>query len=303
MKDYYGVLGVLPVADEEAIKKAYRKQARKYHPDVSKVTGSEEQFKDISEAWEVLRDRKKRAEYDRICNLDGVHGEEAFGAFRHRAFGGFNPRRRKGGIEEVLQEFGPDVDSYLDLAKANAPRQLTRTLRITLEEAYGGGKKCVTLGSNTCVNSSLPHGERVRVEIPKGSLPGDVMVLEGQGLVGIDGRPGDLRLELQIEEHPLFRLRGKDVYLGVPVAPWELALGCQLCVPTLATMVNVRLPPDSDPTRNLKLRNRGLRGGHQYLEFQIVLPRKFSVQGKKYLQELARVSNFDPRDRWPTRTD
>lgn len=311
-KDYYETLGVPRDATQEDVKRAYRRLARKYHPDVSKEPDAEARFKEIGEAYEVLKDKEKRAAYDRLGanwrageeftpppewetsfdfrdfgNLGGGVGGFGFSDFFETLFGG--PRRSPGpgaGFTGRPAQRGGD-----ERAK----------VRISLEEAYQGTDRALQLQ----VPEGDAHGQitlktrTLRVKIPRGVTPGQQIRLAGQGRSGLGGGArGDLYLEVEIEPHPLFRVEGKDIYLNLPIAPWEAALGATIKVPTLGGYVDVKIPPGSQSGRKLRLKGRGLGGAHagdQYVIIQIVVPDADTEPARELYQRMAREMAFNPR--------
>ncbi|HEY4581566.1 MAG TPA: DnaJ C-terminal domain-containing protein [Lysobacter sp.] len=277
-KDYYGILGVEPTAGDAEIKTAYRRLARRYHPDVSKERDAEERFKAVNEAYEALRDPAKRKAYDQIRSRgyrpgdDVQPGPQGFGDFGGVDFeeifagggagGGFSDffenlfgqARRGGGARP-----GPGM------GRGPAPRSDTRArLAVPLEAVYEG--RSVRIGVN---------GRTLDVRVPKGVREGQVIRLAGQGSTG-----GDLLLEVEYAAHPQFEVDGRNVIHVVQLAPWDAALGATLQVPTLGGGVELRIPPNSDAGRKLRLRGRGLPGeppGDQIVELEITAPRAQSA--------------------------
>ena len=271
--DYYETLGVPRDASTEDIRKAYRKLAREYHPDVNKSPGAEDRFKEVSEAYEVLRDDEKRAQYDRPSPPPGDFGNgggsrtvdfddfgDIFGDFFGRGAGrGFS---RRGGDQE-------------------AP------LELSLEEAARGGQKKITLGDGRDSDVNIPpgvsHGQRIR--------------LAGEGAPGMGGGPrGDLLLRVQVRPHPRFRVDGRDLYTDLPVTPSEAALGATVPVRTLdGGSISLKVPPGSSSGRKLRLRGQGMPGGDLYATVMIHVPKKLSKDERKAYERLAAASGFDPR--------
>ncbi len=299
-KDYYEVLGVGRGASEEEIRRAYRKLARKYHPDVNKEAGAEDRFKEISEAYEVLRDPEKRERYDRL-GANWRAGEDVSGA------PGFEDLFRQGGFgDNVRVEFGGDgefSDFFEGLFGGRGGRTTgfggfaTRgsdheaVLELSLEEAAAGGKRRVSLGD----------GRSYDVNIPAGVRDGQRIRLAGEGGSGRGGGPsGDLFLRVRIKPHAQFRLEGRDLYVEVPVSPWEAALGATVPVRTLSGTARVRVPPGSSTGRRLRLRGQGMPGprdghGDLYAIVQIVVPKQLSEKERELFEQLAKSSSFDPR--------
>ena len=295
-KDYYDTLGVKPDASEAEIKSAYRKLARKYHPDVSKETGAEERFKSVNEAYEVLRDKDKRASYDQV-RAGGYRAGESF----HPPPGWGQPAAQGAGDFEGQEGFSDFFESLFGGAHGGArgaPRarrghDLRAMLEVDLATAFTGGK----------TRFALRDGNRERVlevKIPAGILSGQVIRLSGQGHPGSGGQPaGDVLLEVVLRDDPRFRLEGRDVLVSLPVAPWEAALGATVPVPTLAGTVDLKLPAGSQSGRRLRLKGRGMPGhvpGDQIVELLIRTPPADDAAGRKAYEALQKAfSTFDPR--------
>jgi curved DNA-binding protein len=308
-RDYYEALGVPRDASNEEIRGAYRKLARQYHPDVNKDPGAEDRFKEISEAYEVLRDPEKREHYDRLGSNwragDDVSGAAGFSGFEGFTSGG-------NGFEDVRVSFGDggDFGDFSDLFQslfgggarpgragrgfAGAARRgadLEAELELSLEEAARGGHRWV----------ALADGRSYEVTIPPGVRDGQRIRLAGEGGPGRSGGAGgDLFLRVRLKPHPRLRLRGDDLVTQLPVSPWEAALGATVDLQTLDGRAQVRVPAGSSCGRRLRLRGEGMprAGGGKgdlYAEVKIVLPKKLSRSERKAFEELASASKFDPR--------
>lgn len=272
-KDYYAVLGVEPTAGDAEIKTAYRRLARKYHPDVSKEAGAEEQFKAVNEAHEALRDPQKRAAYDQLRARGYRPGEE----FRPPPdFGRGGPGAQDFDYEEIFGGTGGSGGGFSDFfeglfgrrarAEQSAPRgpQPSRDSRarlaVPLQAVHDGGSVRVNV-----------NGRQLDVRVPVGVKPGQVIRLAGQGTQG-----GNLLLEVEYAPHPQFEVDGRNIIHVVALTPWQAALGATLSVPTLGGAVDLKIPADSDSGRKLRLRGRGLPGtpaGDQIVELEITAPR------------------------------
>ncbi|MBC6941792.1 MAG: J domain-containing protein [Xanthomonadales bacterium] len=292
-KDYYDTLGVKPDAGEAEIKAAYRRLARKYHPDVSKESGAEDRFKAINEAYEALREPDRRKAYDQL-RAGGYRGGDAFR--------GPPPGWQHG------QDFGEDGADFSDFFEslfgaraggagrrggARGGRDVHAHLTVDLHTAWRGGRERITLRDGA--------GERtLEVKIPAGILPGQQIRLAGQGSPGQHGgKAGDLILEVALREDARFRLEGRDVHLNLPVAPWEAALGATVTVPTLGGNVELRIPAGSDSGRKMRLRERGWPGqtpGDQIVTLVVHTPKAHSTEQRGLYEALARAyGDFDPR--------
>ncbi|ASW57196.1 DnaJ C-terminal domain-containing protein [Plantactinospora sp. KBS50] len=313
--DYYRVLGVERSAGQDEIQRAYRKLARRFHPDINKDPGAEERFKDVTEAYEVLSDPKKRSRYDRYGaqwrqvpeDYDGpMPGSDPFGAGGRRVY--VNTGGPAGFDEADLG--GVDIDDLLGGlfgGRTRGPGGFGRRTRVSapgadseaeielsVEDAYAGGQRRITLRT-----ASGPRS--FDVTIPAGVADGQRIRLAGQGATGVGGGPpGDLYLLVRIAPHPRYRVDGRDITVELPVAPWEAALGASVPVDTPGGRVQVQVPAGSSSGRRLRLRGRGMpnpRGpaGDLYAEVKIVIPAQPSPQERKLWQRLAQTSAFDPR--------
>ena len=323
-RDYYKVLGVERTASADAIRKAYRRLAHKYHPDVSKEANAEARFKEMQEAYEVLKDPEKRAAYDQLGSQwkageqfrpppDWGSGFEFSGdgrARQGRSRGrGAGPRGfgagEGGGLGE--QDFSEFFSSLFGggspfAAEGRGPgRDHHARIEIDLEEAFRGTTRMLELKRPELKPDGTLElrNHTVRVTIPPGVTAGQLIRLAGQGEPASGrGSAGDLYLETHIRPHRLFQLDGRDVTLTLPVAPWEAALGASVTVPTLGGPVEVQIPPGSQSGQKLRLRGRGLPGkpaGDQFAQLKLVLPPGTSPEAKALYEEMRRKLNFDPR--------
>jgi len=278
-RDYYKILGVERSATADQIKTAYRRLARKYHPDVSKEPNAEARFKEMQEAYEVLRDAEKRAAYDQLGS-DWKSGQP----FRPPPDwgSGFEFSGRPAGAGAGRR----DHHARIDITLEEAYRGTTRTLELKRPEVKPDG-------------SVELHSHTVRVAIPPGVIGGQLIRLAGQGEPAPDGgSAGDLYLEPHILPDRTFALDNRDVTITFPVAPWEAALGASVTVPTLGGPVEMRIPPGAQSGQKLRLRGRGLPGqppGDEYVQLKVVLPRADSPQARALYEEMRAKLNFDPR--------
>ena len=292
--DYYKTLGVAEDASSDQIKRAYRKLARKYHPDVSQETDAEERFKEVGEAYDVLKDAEKRGAYDELRLQP--HGSD------FDVPPGWHHEFRSSGNSAAFSDFfhtffdaDPGSGPFGDGPFARPPRDVHQRLAITLEEAFHGANPEIEIRS--------PDGSgvrRLKVTIPAGVTDGQNIRLRGQGMGGDDdgNARGDLYLEIQIAPHPLFTTDGRDVYVTLPIAPWEAALGASVKVPTLGGPVTMKVPAASQTGGRLRLKGRGLPGspaGDQYAVLNVVLPPADTEADKTYYREMAERMDFDPR--------
>lgn len=296
-KDYYKLLGVARGASADEIKKAYRRLARKYHPDVSKEAGAEEKFKDINEAHDVLSDPQKRAAYDQLGEHRGGQSfrpppdwGERFGA------GGFSD----GGADLsdlFSQLFGKGGARGARPGFSGKGRDIETEVRLTLEEAFHGVERSMQL-------ATPGHAARtVKVRIPAGIASGTRMKVPGKGDASTHGAPGDLFLNIQVEAHPLFRLEGRDLYLDTPITPSEAVMGVTLHVPTMTGAGRLKVPPGVKPGQKMRLAGKGMPGregtGDLYVQLQVVVPPQPSEAERALYEKLAEVSDFDPRKHFP----
>jgi len=311
-KDYYQVMGVARGASQDEIKRAYRKLARKFHPDVSKEANAEEKFKELQEAYEVLKDPEKRAAYDQL-GADWRQGQEfrpppgwdkGFEFSRGRPGGG-------GGADfsdffsELFGARSPFGQAHAAAGHAGrgfaaAGQDHVARVEIDLADAYRGGSRTIDLRSPemTADGHVVVKPRTLRVSIPAGVTSGQQIRLAGQGSPGIGGGPpGDLYLEVNVRPHPLFQLDGRDVTIVLPVAPWEAGLGETVAVPTLGGSVEMKLPVGARAGQKLRLRGRGLPGptpGDQYVTLQVVLPPDGPL-ARALFEQMKRDVPFDPR--------
>lgn len=302
-KDYYKVLGVAENASQDDIKRSYRRHARKYHPDVSDEPDAEERFKEVGEAYEVLRDPEKRAEYDQLRKGGWRAGDD----FRPPPDweGGFGNFGQGGFGEEDLGGFSDFFESLFGRARRQQGPRRGRDLRarvdIDLETAYAGGTRRITLEQPAVTaDGSVVRGSRsLDVKIPAGVRDGQQIRLAGKGDTGPGGgRPGDLYLEVHLLPHPRYEVHERDVHLTLPVAPWEAALGAQVGVPTLGGRVEMNIPAGAASGRRFRLRGRGLPGkppGDQYVILKIVTPPAGSKRTRELYEQLKQETQFNPR--------
>jgi curved DNA-binding protein len=290
--DYYEVLGVSRDADQDAIRRAYRKLARKYHPDLNSDSDAEERFKELGEAYEVLSDAEKRDRYDRL----GARWREAEQAAPDESFEDFFAHQ--GFSDGTRVEFGDDLFEALFGARAGRGSGPLRgydreaLLDLSLEDALAGGQRRLTL-----------DGREVAVNFPAGVRDGQLIRLPGQGAEGRGGGPpGDLFLRVALKPHPRFRRRGNDdLDVEVSITPSEAALGTTVAVETPAGTAKVRVPAGSSSGRRLRLRGRGLpkRGGGSgdlHAIVKIVVPKELSDRQRELYEQLAETAGLDPRE-------
>jgi curved DNA-binding protein len=307
-KDYYATLGVERTAGADAIKAAYRKLARKYHPDVSKEKDAEEKFKEVAEAYETLKDPEKRAAYDQLG--------------RHAPGDEFRPS------PDWQQSFGETQFSFDDIDLAdlfaglaggraagggrggrrapNAPlpgQDFEAAVQLTFDQAYQGTEIEFDMAvAEPDENGLLKRVSRkIKVRVPKGVTDGQKLRVPGKGGKGMNGgRDGDLYLDIQVQAHPLYRVEGLDLYLDVPLAPWEAVLGASVELPTPAGRIALKVPAGTHAGQKLRLAGRGLSrpdgtSGHLYAVAQIVVPTVVDDAQRALFRQLADASTFNPR--------
>jgi curved DNA-binding protein len=294
-KDYYKILGVERGAAEEEIKKAYRKLARKYHPDVSKEPNAKEKFQEVSEAYETLRDKEKRAAYDSLGSFRPGQDFRPPPDWFDRFGSGRAEDLRDIDLSDLFEQMG--IFGRASTRRGGFGRNVPipgedyeTPVRITLEEAARGAEREFQI-----------DGRSLRARIPKGAVDGQRLRLRGKGGAGMNGGPaGDVYLQIVLEPHPLYRARGHDLEIEMPLTPWEAALGAQVDVPTLEGRVTMKVPPGSKGGQKLRLAGKGLPkpgggAGDLYAVLEIVVPGTLTEREKKLYEELRAASRFNPR--------
>jgi curved DNA-binding protein len=312
-KDYYKVLGVERTASDEDIKKAFRRLARKYHPDVSKAADAQARMQELNEAHEVLRDKEKRAAYDRVgrgaqggqpfqpppgwdsgFEFSGGPGDFGDSAYHSDFFEALFGAARRGaargrpghGAEPGHAQRGQDHHAKIVVPLEDTFRGATREFTLHSPEMDGAGQVAL-------------HERTLQVNIPKGIRAGQQIRLAGQGSPGFGaGTHGDLYLEIQFAPHPQWRVDGRDLYFTLPVTPWEAALGAAVNVPTPDGTVEMNVPAGSQTGRKLRLRGRGIPGstpGDVFVMLEVVLPPAINDKARAAYRQMAQDLAFDPR--------
>ncbi len=306
-KDYYETLGLTRDATQDEIKRAYRKLARKYHPDISKEEDAEQQFKALGEAYEVLKDPEKRAAYDQLGanwqsgqDFNAPPGWDAGFEFSGGGFTQGDGQAYSDFFESLFGQSFHDTGGRHQAHSAHGGDHHAKVV-IDLEDSLNGATRAITLH----VPEVGPQGhvrtrDRVlNIKIPKGIAPGQSIRLAGQGDPGFSGGPaGDLYLEVEFKQHSVYRLEDRDIYIDLPVAPWEAALGANVKVPTPSGVVDMKIPAGSIQGKKLRFKGKGLPGktpGNFYVVLQVVLPAADSAEAKKIYQDMARDLAFNPR--------
>ena len=304
-RDYYEILGVARSATEDDVKRAYRKLARKYHPDVSKDPDAEARFKELGEAYAVLKDPEKRAAYDQMGSqwkagqeFQPPPGWDAGFEFSGRDFGG-GPGADHSDFFEAL--FGRHVGGGPRAQRHAQGQDHHAKVLIDLVDAYRGAQRSISLRMPRLDEQGrvTMQERKLDVGIPKGVRAGQHLRLAGQGAPGPGGGPpGDLYLEIAFKPDPWFRADGRDVYLNLPLAPWEAALGASVEAPTPEGPVQLTIPPGSAAGRQLRLKGRGIPGsppGDLYVMLTIALPPADSEAAREAYRAMATAFDFNPR--------
>jgi curved DNA-binding protein len=308
-KDYYQIMGVKRDATQDEVKRAYRKLARKYHPDVSKESDAEARFKEVGEAYEVLKDPEKRAAYDQL-GANWKAGQD----FRPPPDWDAGFEFHGGGFSTAdASQFSDFFESLFGhgFATAGAGRggfhahgeDAHAKVLIDLEDAYHGATRTLNLQHTELGADGRPQVKQrtLNARIPRGVRQGQLIRLAGQGGAGMGkGKAGDLYLEVEFRPHPFYHVEGRDVFLDLPVAPWEAALGATVKAPTPAGTVDLKIPPGSAGGRKLRLKGRGIPGatpGDFYVVLQIALPAAESAAAKAAYREMEQALKFNPRAR------
>jgi curved DNA-binding protein len=304
LKDYYTILGVKPTDDLKTIKTAYRRLARKYHPDVSKEANAEARFKDLAEAWEVLKDDQRRAEYDQL--------------WQHRTDPRMDPHMGRQQTQQETQYSQQEFDDIFSSIFGQHARQSRQShaarghdveieVAVFLEETLEDQTRTISYklpvyNAFGLVEQEIP--KTLNVKIPAGVGDGQRIRLKGQGTPGEHGGPnGDLWLVIHIAPHPLFDIVGHNLEIVVPLAPWEAALGAKITIPTLKESILLTIPPGSQAGQRLRIKGKGLVSkkatGDLFAVIKIVMPPKPDAQSTGLWQQLAQAqSAFDPRKEW-----
>ncbi|EKT60159.1 curved DNA-binding protein [Providencia sneebia] len=310
LKDYYSIMGVKRTDDLKTIKTAYRRLARKYHPDVSKEANAAERFKEIAEAWAVLSDKEKRAEYDEMWEHRNdpyfnqfnrgqqghSYSQQDFeaGDFEDIFSSMFSQRARSSGSQSrnAYSKRGQDLEVELPvfLEESQKAHKQTISYRLPVYNAYG------------FVEDEIP--KTLNVTIPAGVIDGQRIRLKGQGTAGLNGgENGDIWITIRLAPHPLFDIKGKDLEIVVPLAPWEAALGTKVTVPTLHDPIVITIPANSQAGQKLRLKGKGMLhkggAGDLYAIIKIVMPTTSNAESDELWKKLAETQqSFDPRKNW-----
>jgi curved DNA-binding protein len=311
-KDYYKILAVALEADSKAIKTAYRKLARKYHPDVSEDHEAEEKFKEVNEAYQVLKDTTKRAEYDELREYAGQ--SQSTGGFQPppgwQSSGGRQDSSYDGDFSDFFSSIfgGPrrgQTGGFSQQDFNGKGQDIETDLPIFLEDTLAHSTKTISYG--------LPHRDQqgrinkinktLNVKIPAGVTDGERIRLKGQGEPGVgNAANGDLYLRIRLVPHPLFDVEAHNLVITVPLAPWEAALGAKIEVPTLSGKIKLSIPANSQTGQRMRIKGKGLvrkeGSGDLYAVLKVVMPTVINDDIRQYWQTLASEADFDPREEW-----
>ena len=297
-KDHYKTLGVARDASNEEIKRAFRKLARKYHPDVASDPQSEAKFKDVNEAYDVLKDPEKRAKYDNPQSQHEFSGSPNWdGGFGFAHPGG----RSAGGFEDIFGSFYRSDPHAADIGGRMSMADQHARIAVPLSDAFSGATRTLTLQvPQLNANGEMSLIERnIAVKIPKGVTEGQNIRLRGQGIqMPKGGGAGDLYLEIVFAPHPVYRPDGRDLYLDLPVTPWEAALGQKVVLPTPDGKVDLRVPKNARNGQKIRLKGKGLPTkppGDIYATLQIVNPKVATKQEQAFFEKMAQEMQFNPR--------
>jgi len=305
-KDYYKILGVEPNADSKTIKTAYRKLARKYHPDMNPDKGAADKFKEVAEAYQVLKNEQTRAEFDELRQ----YGSQSQQGFRPPPGwqASHDPGHQGGSYSD--SDFSDFFNSIFGGQGFQQNQQSARgqdieiELPVFLEETLNENQKNVEFKMPADGFSKVPPPEKhLTVKIPQGVIDGARIRLKGQGKPGHNGGlAGDLYLHIRVVPHPLFDVSGHNITITVPLAPWEAALGTKITVPTLEGKINLTIPPDTQSGDKLRVKGKGLKTktvrGDLHAIVKVVMPGKTSKKAKQLWQEMATREAFNPREEW-----
>jgi curved DNA-binding protein len=308
-KDYYKIMGLQRDATQDELKRAYKKLARKYHPDVSKEANAEEKFKEVGEAYEVLKDPEKRAAYDQLGATYQAGQEfhpppnwDAGFEFQGGGFRGEDVRGFSDFFEELFGRQGGGAHPGYQQQFSAHGEDHHASIEVDLEDAFHGAVRNITLQTPQLdAHGKIQITQRtLKVKIPRGIKDGQQMRLAGQGSPGVgQGRVGDLYLEIRFKPHSLYRIEGRDLYMQLPVAPWEAALGAAVKTATPAGKIDLKIPAGSNSGNKLRLKGRGIPGnppGDIYVTLSVVTPPATTAEAEAFYREMALKLAFNPRE-------
>ena len=306
-KDYYKLLGVDKNASQKDIKRAYRKMARKYHPDVSSEPEAEDKFKEMGEAYEVLKDTEKRAAYDQLGSNyqagqsftpppDWDNGFEFSGGSSNEKASPYSDFFENLFGQQFAQEHQQRNSGFQSQGQDHHAK-----IFIDLEDSYQGINRSITLRvpEIDLQGRVITKNRTLNVRIPKGVRQGQKIRLSGQGSAGVNNtNPGDLYLEIEFNPHSIYSVEVKDVFLELPIAPWEAILGAKVTAPTPAGNIDLTIPPESVSGKRLRIKGRGIPGktpGDLYVVLRIALPAAETEQAKDFYKKMKQEMAFNPR--------
>lgn len=302
-QDYYKTLGVSQSATPDEIKKQYRKLARKYHPDVSEEENAEEQFKTVKEAYEVLKDKEKKAAYDQLRQNKNQGSE--FNPPPNWHYENNNRSHSDFRSESDFSDFFSSIFGQQGGFHSSEPQKgqdLTFAINIALEEAYNGSERHINVeipSQNITTGISEFSKKELKIKIPPGIKHHQHIRLSGQGQTGFNGgERGDIYLKINIDPHKLFKLHNKDIHVTIPITPWEAVLGSKITIPTLSGDIQLKIPANTQSGKQLRLKDRGLPGkspGHLYVQLKVILPEPENQQQKELYEKMAELMPFNPR--------
>jgi curved DNA-binding protein len=314
-KDYYQILGVSEDAELKEIKKAYRKLALKFHPDMNPEPGAEEKFKEVAEAYEVIKNENRRAEYDELRKYGGAsserfqpppgwenrgsgfggrHSDRDFSDFFNSIFGGGGAGSGGSTTQQGYAFKGQDAEIEVPIFLEDTLNEESKTIEYAIPAIENGQAKQIK--------------KTLKVKIPKGVSDGERIRLKGQGGIGQgEAGNGDLYLHIRLVPHPLFDVQGHNLFIAVPIAPWEAALGCKITVPTLNGKINLQIKANSQTGQKLRIKGKGLASktgmGDMVAVLKVVMPESFTKKDTALWQQLAEQQDFDPRTHWSNSHD
>jgi len=304
-KNFYTILGVGKKATEEELKKAYRRLAKKYHPDVNTQKDSEEKFKEVQDAYDVLKDPEKRILYDKYGDR-WEHGAQAESAQEH--YHGNDFRRQTGGFSREGFDGYEDIFSQFFRQQKGGHQQrqpygidgqdLHAKVEISVQEAFVGVKRQIHFSYQTLNESGqiIEKTKKLNVSIPKGVGNHQQIRLKGQGEAGVaGGKTGNLYLEVLIASDSRYQVIGNDIYAHIPITPWEAALGAEITIPTPHGKLKMKIPPHTQTGKKMRLKNKGLAGGVFYVVLDVILPPAVSEEAKLFYKKMSQELAFDPR--------
>lgn len=309
-KDYYKIIGVSKTASQDEIKRAYKKLARKYHPDVSKVSNAEVRFKELGEAYEALKDPEKRAAYDHLAknwkagqDFKAQPDWDAGFEFRGGGYTGSDASGYSDFFDTLFgQDFGSTQQKSYPHTRYKTPGEDHHAkILIDLEDAYHGATRSITLQTPEVDYSGHVYTKQriLNVKIPKGVKQGQRIRLSGQGSHGTENSPaGDLYLEIEFKPHGIYKVDGHDVYLELPLTPWEAALGAKVKVPTPNGFVDLKISEGTLSEQRLRLKGRGIPGnppGDLYVITKISLPPANTIKAKELYLKMQQELKYNPR--------